>query len=119
MTGHAPECEGTFGARSHSSAKDFLFDGCDARGLFAEDFFGSAAEKAPLVPGPEALGVSAAEKVPVVPGRDERSDPSATQLQVLSAKYDGGMFEGNAKAAFTQAQRGLSLPMASDVAADH
>jgi hypothetical protein len=54
MTGHALECEGTFGARSHSSAKDFLFDGCQARGLFlAEDFGGSAADKATEVPAPK------------------------------------------------------------------
>jgi hypothetical protein len=97
MTGHALECEGNFGARSHPGAKDFLFDGCCARALFlAQDFGVSAAEKATLVPGPEALSVSAAEKVPVVPSRDERSDPRATQLQVLSEEYNGRMFEGSA-----------------------
>jgi hypothetical protein len=63
MAGHALECDGNFSARSLSGTKDFLFDGCHARALFlAKDFGVSAAEKAPAVPGPEALRVRAAEK---------------------------------------------------------
>jgi hypothetical protein len=108
------------GARSHSGAKDFLFDGCQAHALFlAEDFGVTAADKAPVVPRPEALDVSDAEKVPVVPSQDGRSDPGVTQPQVLSENNNGRIFEGNAKAFFAYAQGLMGLSLSGDITGNH